>query len=100
VAVSPSTTRSAFVTAGTSAIGSAIVRRLADSGHSVAFSYRNKPEAARLLAAECQAMAYRLDFEQEWAAPNLAVDVLVNNAGISLSGHTIWETPTRICSGL
>ena len=93
MATSPHRPRSALVTAGTSAIGSAIVRALAAAGDSVTFTYRSKPDAADRLAAECGATACHLDLERDWTPPALDIDVLVNNAGISLSGHAIWDTP-------
>jgi len=89
--------RIAFVTGGTGAVGSAIVRVLAREGATVAYSYHsNAAKAAELDAALAAAGArirsYPLDVLDGPAAAALAeqiekdlgpVDVLVNNAGVT-----------------
>ena len=84
--------RRAFVTGGTSPMGSAIVRRFAQAGHAVAFSYNTNGERAEKLAAETGADAYALDFRGDWRAPDLDVDILVNNAGVNLASEEIFGT--------
>ncbi len=87
--------RTAFVTGGSGAVGTAIVRGLAGHGARVAFSYHAHEEAAHQLERELadqgkQARSFRLDVldaagtrrvaaqvEEEFAP----VDILVNNAG-------------------
>ena len=87
--------RTAFVTGGTGAVGSAIVRVMAREGAAVAYSYHSRPDAARridseLAAAGATVRSYPLDVLDGAAAEGLArtveqelgpVDVLVNNAG-------------------
>ena len=87
--------RTAFVTGGTGAIGSAIVRSLAAHGARVAFSFHNREDRARELERELggqRAKAYPLDVLDkarsvkvaEQAALDLGpVDILINNAGIT-----------------
>ena len=87
--------RTAFVTGGTGAIGSAIVRSLAAHGARVAFSFHSQEDKARELERELggeRAKAYLLDVLDkagsvkvaEQAALDLGpVDILVNNAGIT-----------------
>lgn len=87
--------RIAFVTGGTGAIGSAIVRSLAAHGARVAFSFHNREDRARELERELggqRAKAYPLDVLDkgdsvqvaEQAALDLGpVDILINNAGIT-----------------
>jgi acetoacetyl-CoA reductase len=88
--------RVALVTGGTGGIGTAICKRLADSGARVVATYRNQAKADRWIAEReeegrqfalvevevanyesCQAM---VDTVQEEVGP---VDVLVNNAGVT-----------------
>jgi acetoacetyl-CoA reductase len=90
------TARVAFVTGGTGGIGTAICREMARLGHRVVTNYRNQEKAlawqAELKAqgvdvaivhgdvgdyASCQAMA------QEITDKVGAVDILINNAGIT-----------------
>jgi 3-oxoacyl-[acyl-carrier protein] reductase len=87
--------RTAFVTGGTGAIGSAIVRSLAGHGARVGFSFHNQEDKARDLERELGGdwvKAYVLDvldkagslkaaeqFERELGP----ADILVNNAGIT-----------------
>jgi len=89
--------RTAFVTGGTGAVGSAIVRVLAREGAAVAYSYHsNAAKAAELdaslAAAWVRVRSYPLDVLDGAAAAVLAeriekdlgpVDILVNNAGIT-----------------
>ena len=51
-------------------MGSAIVRRFAQAGHEVAFSYNTNGERAEKLAAETGADAYALDFAGSGGCPN------------------------------
>jgi len=94
----------AFVTGGSGAIGSAVVRAFAREGCRVAFSYHSHEDQARKLVEECNSggggvdgvgekvRAYPLDVLDAKACQSLAetverefgrVDVLVNNAGIA-----------------
>ena len=87
----------AFVTGGSGAVGSAIVRILARERCRVAFSFHSHGDQARALQEECraggrEARAYPLDVLDAKAGQALAqiveqemgrVDVLVNNAGVT-----------------
>jgi NAD(P)-dependent dehydrogenase (short-subunit alcohol dehydrogenase family) len=104
--------RTAFVTGGSGAVGSAIVRVLAREGCTVAFSYHSRAEAAAALAGELAAgganvRAYELDVLDAKAGRELAerierelgpVGVLVNNAGLAqvmpfaLIEEADWDT--------
>ena len=85
----------AFVTGGTGAIGSAIVRSLVKHGARVSFSFKDQADRARTLERELgedRAKAYRLDVLDKAGSLKTAqqierefgpVDILVNNAGIT-----------------
>ncbi len=87
----------AFVTGGSGAVGSAIVRVLAREGARVGFTYHRRADRAAELADElaesgATVRAYELDVLDGPAAGRVAgqidrdlgaVDVLVNNAGLS-----------------
>jgi 3-oxoacyl-[acyl-carrier protein] reductase len=108
--------RVAFVTGGSRGIGRAIVEALAQGGASVAFTYREREDAARdveqALAARGQrGLAIRCDVAVESdvqaavarAAQELGpVDILVNNAGIARDGFLLmmdrakWESVFRV----
>jgi len=87
--------RTAFVTGGTGAIGSAIVRSLAGHGARVSFSFYNQEDKARDLELELggkRVKAYPLDVLDKAGSLQAAdqverdfgpVDILVNNAGIT-----------------
>jgi NAD(P)-dependent dehydrogenase (short-subunit alcohol dehydrogenase family) len=89
--------RTAFVTGGTGAVGSAIVRCLAERGAQTAFSYHQQADKARQLEQELAtkkltAKGYALDVLHAAGAGQLAdrierelgpVDILVNNAGVT-----------------
>jgi len=90
----------ALVTGGSRGIGAAIVRRLANDGAAVAFTYSNAREKAEELVAKIEgqggeAMAIKADSADPkavWGAVAETVkelgrlDILVNNAGILLRG--------------
>lgn len=87
----------ALITGGSRGIGAAIVRRFAEQGASVAFTYNSSAEKANALAAELEelgvkAKAYQSDassFQQAEAlitnvlADFGKIDTLINNAGIT-----------------
>lgn len=87
--------RVAVVTGGSRGIGNAMVRRFADEGARVVFTWVRDDEAAARLSAECpQARGIRCDGRDRDAvdaavADILAcegrIDILVNNAGVSIS---------------
>lgn len=91
--------RVALVTGGTGGIGTAIVRRLADSGYRVATNYRNEYKA-RAWQAQLRADGYEValaagDVTDHVAAEAMVreiegqlgpVDILINNAGITRDG--------------
>jgi 3-oxoacyl-[acyl-carrier protein] reductase len=89
--------KTALVTGGSRGIGAAIVKRFAEQGADVAFTYRSSSEQANALADELgalgvKAQAFHSDAGSYQAAEELVkavlasfgkVDVLVNNAGIT-----------------
>ena len=92
--------KAAFVTGGSRGIGAAIVRRLAQGGASVAFTYTSNAAAANQLVASVEAAGGRAlalhadsaDAKALTAAVDEAartigrLDILVNNAGVALMG--------------
>lgn len=89
--------RTAFITGGTGAVGSAIVRSLAAQGAHTAFSFHQQADKAReleqeLAAKKLTARGYALDVLDAAGAGRLAdqiereigpVDILINNAGVT-----------------
>ncbi len=84
--------KTAFVTGGTGAVGSAIVRRFAAEDCTVAFSYKTNQSAAEALAAETGAVAFQADLTDSVQVKETIrqvleslgrIDILVNNAGFT-----------------
>ncbi len=93
--------RTALVTGGSRGIGAAIVRRLAEDGCKVAFTYVHSKDAADQLVYELsgKAIALRADAADTGEMSGLVdrvveqlgrLDVLVNNAGI-FSNVPMWD---------
>ena len=87
--------KTVLITGGSRGIGESAVKAFSKSGYNVAFTYKNSAEKAELLACECGALAIRADAsvadEIREAAIKTekkfgAIDVLINNAGISKTG--------------
>src|SRR5690606_352881 len=90
------TSRIALVTGGTGGIGTAIIKRLADSGHRVATNYRDEAKA-RAWQEKLKSEGYDIaifpgDVSEPASAETLVraiadqvgpVDILINNAGIT-----------------
>ncbi|MGE7777685.1 3-oxoacyl-ACP reductase family protein [Chitinophaga sp. NPDC101104] len=88
--------QSAFVTGGSRGIGAAIVKKLAQEGANVAFTYQSSKEKAEILVAEVKALGvealaiaadskdpHAVEAAVDQAAAHFGrLDVLVNNAGI------------------
>lgn len=79
-----------FITGGSGAVGSAMVRRFTRDGYAVAFTWHQHGERAATLAAETGALALQADLTQPAAVQAVvaaalqklgSIDVLVNNAG-------------------
>jgi len=91
----------AVVTGGSRGIGAAIVERLAKDGADVAFNYSNSKDradqvVAKVEAADRRAFAYKADqavgaevqaFIQAASQALGRIDILVNSAGVFVTGH-------------
>ena len=87
----------ALITGGSRGIGAAIVKRYAEQGAEVAFTYLSSAEKANAIVAELEAMgtkakAYKSDASSYQEAEELVknvmkdfgkIDILINNAGIT-----------------
>ncbi|MBG0814621.1 SDR family NAD(P)-dependent oxidoreductase [Planomonospora sp. ID82291] len=96
----PLTGKVALVTGGSRGLGAATVRLLAEQGSDVAFTYVNSDKQAQAIVDEvrgkgAKAAAFKSDQADVSQAPALiddvvahfgALDILVNNAAISVSG--------------
>ncbi len=108
--------RVAVVTGGSRGIGRAIVETLAARGAAVAFTYREREDAARevestLTASGARVLAARCDVGDEAAVQAFfvrvaaeigPVDILVNNAGVNHDGYLLmmdtakWRDVLRV----
>ena len=101
--------RVALVTGGSRGIGRAIVEALARRGAAVAFSYREREDAAREVEAAVRAHGAatwcgRCDVNEQGAIASFGndavkalgpIDILVNNAGITREAHVMFLDAAR-----
>ena len=87
--------RTVLITGGSRGIGAQTVRRFSAEGYNVAFTYLNSVQEAEKLSAETGALAIRADSRKTSDLTDAAdraeetfgaVDILINNAGISVCG--------------
>ena len=81
-----------FITGGSGALGSALVRRFRRDGDSVAFTWKSNAKAADALANETGAAAFQADLTDASQVKNVVreaiqsfgrIDALINNAGFT-----------------
>lgn len=91
----------ALVTGGSRGIGEAIMRRLANNGADVAFTYRSGKDESQVIASDLSALGRRaLVIEADLAGPEVPasvvaatvgglgrLDIVVNNAGVTSFGR-------------
>lgn len=96
--------KKALVTGGAGGIGSAVCRKLSSEGYFVFAGYSSSAEKAEALAGEISGQAVGFDVSDPYAVRKAAetigaIDLLVNNAGISeidLFTHISQEKADRI----
>ena len=84
-----------LITGGSRGIGRELVRSFSEKGYRVAFTYNASEKEAELVSKECNACGFKLNFEDVSSVADFAtnvekefgeIDVLINNAGVSLYG--------------
>ena len=93
--------KKALVLGGSRGIGAAIVKRLAQEGAEVIFTYQKSPEPAKKLAAETGTKAVQADSGDRKAVRAVieaegALDILVVNAGIGTFGNPLETKPEDV----
>lgn len=93
--------RKVVVLGGSRGIGAALVRRFADAGATVVFTYAGSAEAAATLAGETGARALRVDSADRAAltgaiAAEGPIDILLVNAGTLALGDPLTLDPDAI----
>lgn len=83
--------KTVLITGGSRGIGAEAVRKFANNGYNVAFTYYKSEEKALILAKECNALAIYCDVSKSEDVNNAVskvenefgnIDILINNAGI------------------
>lgn len=93
--------KTVLVLGGSRGIGAAIVRRFADDGAAVAFTYAGSSEAAEMLASATGSKALRTDSADRDAViatvrESGPLDVLVVNSGFAIFGDALEQDPDEI----
>ncbi|MCP9223082.1 SDR family oxidoreductase [Erythrobacter sp. LQ02-29] len=93
--------KSVLVLGGSRGIGAAIVRRFADDGTKVTFTYFGSQEAAEALADETGSTAVRTDSADRDAViarvrDSGPLDILIVNSGFAIFGDALEQDPDEI----
>ena len=93
--------KKALVLGGSRGIGAAIVKRLAQEGAEVVFTYQSSADAANKLAAEVKGKAIRADSANRKEVSSViaaqgSLDILVISAGIVVMGDPLAIDPAQI----
>jgi cyclic-di-GMP-binding biofilm dispersal mediator protein len=93
--------KSVLVLGGSRGIGAAIVRRFADEGASVRFTYADSRAAAEALATDTGSVAIQTDSAERDVVIGTVrdsgpLDVLVVNAGFALFGDALEQDPDEV----
>ncbi|MBS9719257.1 SDR family oxidoreductase [Tianweitania sp. BSSL-BM11] len=93
--------KTVLVLGGSRGIGAAIVRRFADDGANVTFTYAGSKDAAESLAAQTGSKAVRTDSADRDAViatvrESGPLDVLVVNSGFAIFGDPLDQDPDEI----
>lgn len=93
----------AFITGGTGSVGTELVRVFSAKGYRVFFQYNSDMQAARRLTMKYNAQPLQIDFAGVLDLPDIAFDIVVNNAGVNLTSalsHGVndedWEKTLRV----
>ncbi len=87
--------KTVLITGGSRGIGREMVRTFSEKGYRVAFTYHTSCDEAALISTECNAIGFKVDFEDISSVIRFSetvekefgeIDVLINNAGVSHYG--------------
>lgn len=92
-----------FITGGTGSLGAELVRVFSARGYRVVFQYSSDRQAARRLSKKYNAQPIQIDFAGGLNLPDIAFDIVVNNAGVNVTSalcHEVndedWEKTLRV----
>ena len=93
--------KKALILGGSRGMGAAIVKRFANEGADVTFTYSGSAEAARVLADETETSTEQvdsgdLDALTRFIARQGALDILVISAGVFIMGNPLEQDPNDI----
>jgi 3-hydroxybutyrate dehydrogenase len=83
--------RKVLITGGTGSVGRALVSAFVTQGDHVTIQYYKDSSTARKLVKQYHVRSLRIDFEKVFAFPDGKFDIVINNAGINISGVPTHE---------
>jgi 3-hydroxybutyrate dehydrogenase len=85
------TKRKVLITGGTGSLGLALISAFSKHGYSICFQYNSAHARADQLKRELGIDSFSIDFSRPFTPPDIDLDIIVNNAGVNLTGAITHE---------
>lgn len=87
----PNNKKKVFITGGTGSVGISLIKSFSDAGFIVYFQFVKNAKKANEIEKAYKAKPLKIDFRTKFELPEIKFDIVINNAGINISGVLTHE---------